>query len=112
MDEQDTRMTLKTQVAATPPAVDGGYDGQPHLPPPAGELPLLGLFAVGFGILGIFTLAPVFAPLSLILGLIAIFIGQIGLGVGAIGLAMIAILTSPILMGVLGLGAGLAMWLG
>ncbi|MCR4378418.1 MAG: hypothetical protein NUV50_10055 [Rhodospirillales bacterium] len=75
------------------------------------NLPLLGLFAVGFAVLSIFILAPVFGPLGLILGIIALFVGQIGLGVWAILLSVIGMITSYTLMTFLGLGLAVA-WLG
>lgn len=105
MSDENKRMSLKTQAEGTPRTASA--TPQAH----EGNLPLLGLFAVGFGVLGIFTFAPIFAPLGLIFGIIALFIGQIGLGLGAIFLSIIAIVTSPTLMAVVGLGAFLA-WLG
>jgi len=105
MSDEQNRMKLKTQVEEVSNASAAVQ------PPKEGNLPLLGLFAVGFGVLGIFTFAPVFAPLGLIFGIIALFIGQIGLGLGAIFLSIIAIVTSPTLIAVVGLGAFLA-WLG
>jgi len=105
MSDENNRMNLKTQVEEAPKASSAVQ------PPKEGNLPLLGLFAVGFGVLGIFTFAPIFAPLGLVFGIIALFIGQIGLGIGAIFLSIIAIVTSPTLMAVVGLGAFLA-WLG
>jgi hypothetical protein len=102
MNEKMTQVSLKTEVDR----------GDALLPPRGdGNLPLLGLFAVGFGALSIFTLAPVFGPLGLVLGVIALFVGQIGLGLGAIFLSAIGIMTSPALMTLIGFGAVLA-WLG
>ena len=104
MSDPNNLQTLKTQV-------DDPHAGPHTQPPREDKLPLLGLFAVGFGVLGIFTVGPIFVPLSLILGIIALFIGQIGLGLVAIVLSMIGIITSPTIMAVVGLGAVLA-WLG
>ena len=112
MSDQNDLMSLKTQVDKPQSGRHSGNpDGQNMQPPREDKLPLLGLFAVGFAALGIFTFAPVFVPLGLILGIIALFIGQIGLGIGAIFLSIIAILTSPTIMAAVGLGAFLA-WLG
>jgi len=74
-------------------------------------LPLLGMFAVGFGLLGIFTIAPVFVPLALLFGVLAIFVGQFLWGLTAVLLALAGVVSSPTLMFVLGLGV-LASWLG
>lgn len=105
MSDEKNRMNLKAQVEEAPRAASGGPQ------PQQGGLPLLGLFAVGFGVLGIFTFAPIFAPLGLILGIIALFIGQIGLGIVAIFLSIVSIVTSPTLIAVVGFGAFLA-WFG
>lgn len=105
MNEKNDLMHLKTEV---------GEAGNPDAnvqPPRDDNLPLLGLFAVGFALLGIFTIGPVFVPLGLVLGIIALFIGQIGLGITAIILSMIGIATSPTILAVVGLGAFFA-WLG
>lgn len=114
MSENEPLMTLKTQAdgqVATP--ADETVESAAYSPVNAKDdgLPLLGLFAVGFGVLGIFTLAPVFVPLALVFGLIAIFAGQILMGISAVGLALIGIITSPTLMLILGAGAFFA-WLG
>ena len=110
MTDETNLMPLKTRVSA---AAETGQDARqgPHQAAREGNLPLLGLFAVGFAVLSIFTFAPVFVPLGLILGVIALFIGQIGLGLSAIVLSMIGILTSPTLMALASLGAAFA-WLG
>ena len=110
MTDETTLMPLKTKVSTPAETGPGAHPGA-RQGARAGDLPLLGLFAVGFAVLGIFTFAPVFVPLGLILGVIALFIGQIGLGLGAIVLSVIGILTSPTLMAIAGLGAALA-WLG
>lgn len=106
-DDSDNNdlMTLKTDVSKT--------QGASHQTQPPREdcVPMMGLFAVGFSVLGIFTMAPIFAPFGLILGIVAIFMGQIALGITAILLAVVAVLTSPSIMTLIGLGAFLA-WLG
>lgn len=103
-DQNNDLMTLKTQASEEPPRAQ-------TQPPSEANMPLLGLFAVGFGVLGIVTYGPVFVPLALILGVIALFLGQIGLGLLAIVLAVIGVITSPTLWVMLGLGV-LAAWFG
>lgn len=99
--------TLRTEVTPT----TGPVDHPTREFRRADNPPMLGWFAVGFAMLGIFTFAPLFVPLGLVLGIIALFIGQIGLGILAIGLSAIGIVTSPTLMLMMGLGA-LGAWLG
>jgi len=113
MTDKETLMTLKTRPAGNvdAPAQDAAGAGGASSYAKDDGLPLLGLFAVGFGLLGIFTIGPVFVPLALVFGLVAIFMGQILLGLTAVVLALAGVLTSPTLMLVLGVGA-LAAWLG
>ncbi len=106
MSDNNEKMVLKTSTEQT---AGGAYANTQ--PPREDKVPLLGLFAVGFALLSIFTFAPVFVPLGLIFGVIAVLIGQIGLGMGAIFLSVIGIVTSPTLMAVVGIGAFFA-WLG
>ncbi|HEY9080627.1 hypothetical protein [Magnetovibrio sp.] len=119
MTEKEPLMTLRTRPAAgtVDAAAGDASHGGAHGAYGDGTytssdgLPLLGLFAVGFGLLSIFTIGPVFVPLALIFGLVAIFAGQILLGLTAVVLSLIGVLTSPTLMVVLGIGA-FAAWLG
>lgn len=69
------------------------------------KAPVLGWFAVGFGVLAVFSWSIIFVPLALICGIVALFVGQVFWGIGAIVLAVIAIVTSPIWLMTLGLGA-------
>lgn len=69
--------------------------------------PVMGYFAVGFGILGIFTHGYVFVPLGFLCGVIALFLGQWAWGVVGVLLSMAGLATSPVLLTLLGLG-----WLG
>lgn len=78
-------------------------------PPPA-KPPVIGYFAVGFGLLGIFSYGPVFVPLSLICSLVALFMGQVAWAFVGLLLAVVGVLTSPTLLLLLGLGA-LVLWL-
>mgnify|MGYP000167816213 FL=1 len=113
MTDKETLMTLKTRPDGNvdAPAQDAAGSGGASSYAKDGGLPLLGLFAVGFGLLGIFTIGPVFVPLALVFGLVAIFMGQILLGLTAVVLALAGVLTSPTLILVLGVGA-FAAWLG
>lgn len=111
-------MTLKTKATGVPdPASNqggggsGASGGRTSSSGQDDSLPLLGMFAVGFGLLGIFSIGPVFVPLALIFGLIAIFAGQILWGLTALVLALAGFVTSPTLLLFLGAGA-LAAWLG
>lgn len=105
MNDDKDLMTLKTQVAAPQGA------GRDAAPSKDKGLPLLGLFAVGFALLGIFSYGPVFVPLGLVLGIAALFVGQVGLGILAVVLSVIGVLSSPSLLIMLGLGA-LGAWFG
>lgn len=113
MSEKETLMSLKTRAdgRVDSPADERGGAASLGASSQKDSLPLLGLFAVGFGLLGIFTFAPVFVPLALIFGLIAIFAGQILWGLTSIILAIAGVLSSPTLMLIFGVGA-FAAWLG
>lgn len=103
----DTRdlKTLKTQPTPRADMVDDAVVQQ-SLPANGREkgMPLMGLFAVGFALLGIFA-SWLFVPFGLVLGIVCLFLGQIGLGILAILLSVIGFLTSPTLLVMLGLGA-------
>ncbi|MBL4692398.1 MAG: hypothetical protein JKY92_03615 [Magnetovibrio sp.] len=115
MNDDKDLMTLKTTLSEP---VQHQVDGEPtsdqptqHQPPRDGGLPLMGIFAVIFGLLSIFSFAPLFAPLGVIFGIIALFMGQVLLGISAIGLAVIGAVTSPAVLAIASLGAFFA-WLG
>ena len=65
--------------------------------------PVAGYFAVGFGLLGIFSVGYIFVPLALICSLIALFMGQFIWAVVGLLLTLAGLLTSPVLLGILGL---------
>ena len=114
MTDDKTLMTLKTKPSADTVAEVSVADESRTPQTPEKDLPLLGLFAVGFGVLSVLPFVPggfIFAPLSLILGLIALFVGHIGLGLTSVVLAMVGIMTSPVLMTLIGAAAFLT-WLG
>lgn len=66
--------------------------------------PIMGYFAIGFGILGIFTHGWIFTPMGLLCSIIALFMGQVSWAVGGLFLSVIGVLTSPILLALIGLG--------
>lgn len=77
-------------------------------PPPSRrqeKTPLAGYMAVGFGLLGIFGPAILFTPLGFIFSLIALLRGQGSWGFVGLLLTVGGILGSPILMGLIGVGA-------
>lgn len=115
MSEKDTLMTLKTQATGSVETHSPQSNDRDAVVASRDGLPLLGLFAVGFGLLALilplFPAGLLFIPLALILGVVALLMGQVGLGLGAILLAIASVLLSPIVAGLIGLGAFVA-WLG
>lgn len=107
----DTRnlKTLKTQPT---PRADVAEDAaQPAYEPGDERSPsLMGMFAVGFALLGVFA-SWMFVPFGIILGIVCLFMGRIGWGISAIVLSVIGFITSPTLLVMLGLGA-IGAWLG
>ncbi len=71
--------------------------------------PLMGWAAVILGVIGI-PFSAVFTIIGLVCSVIALFIGQIGWGITGILLALLGIVTSPLLMSLIGIGA-IATWL-
>lgn len=69
------------------------------------KTPLAGYMAVGFGLLGIFGPAIIFTPLGFLFSLIALLRGQGSWGFVGLLLTIGGILGSPILMGLIGVGA-------
>ena len=63
----------------------------------------LGIASFIFGLISIFFLAPVFVPLALLLGIIAIIKKQLAWGIFGIICSIIGFATSPILLGIFGL---------
>jgi hypothetical protein len=94
-DDAKTELRLKPRADRPPP------------PPP----PVAGYCAVGFGLAAIIVNGPIFVPLGLIAAVVALFSGQLFWAIGGVLLAAIGILTSPVLLAALGLGA-IAVWLG
>jgi hypothetical protein len=67
--------------------------------------PVLGWLAIGFGVLGIFTNGTIFVPLAFICSVAALFVGQGAWAFGGFLLSVAGLLTSPVLLALLGLGA-------
>lgn len=65
----------------------------------------LGIAAFIFGLISIFVLSPIFVPLSVILGTIAVIKKQLAWGVAGLVCAAIGFMTSPILLGLFGLAS-------
>ena len=72
--------------------------------PLAPTTPLMGYCAVGFGLLGIFTIGFVFVPLGLIFSIAALFLGQSVWGAVGLMLAVAGFITSPKLWLIVGMG--------
>ena len=66
--------------------------------------PVMGYCAVGFGLLGIFTIGFVFMPLGLIFSIAALFLGQSVWGAVGLMLAVVGFITSPKLWLIVGMG--------
>lgn len=75
------------------------------------KTPVAGWCAVGFGIISIiFGPAILFTPLGLLFSIIALFSGQAMWGFAGLLLAVGGIMTSPMIMGLIGLGAAYAIF--
>ncbi|MCK5777252.1 MAG: hypothetical protein KAH11_00570 [Rhodospirillales bacterium] len=72
---------------------------------PEDKTPLAGYMAVGFGLLGIFGPAIIFTPLGFLFSIFALLRGQGSWGFVGLLLTIGGILGSPILMGLIGVGA-------
>ena len=80
-------------------------EGQWSAQPQAEARPVMGWIAVGCGVLGILTWAIIFVPLAVVCSIIALFMGQGMWAFIGLALAVVGFLTSPILLGIGGLGA-------
>ncbi len=88
-------LTLNQQQNQSPP------------PPPRGSQrpPVLGGLAVAFAVLGIVTISIPFVPLAFVFSILALLFGQLGWGVAGLCLSIFGVITSPVLMALIGLGA-------
>jgi hypothetical protein len=93
-------------MAQIPSSLDpNGNSGAGPGPRPAWKgNPVMGWFAVGFGLLGIFTIGFVFVPLGLICSLLALVMGQAVWGFLGLMLAVAGFITSPKLWLIVGMG--------
>ena len=82
----------------------GAYSRTPE------KKPIMGWFAIGFGLLGIFTIGFIFVPLALICSLIALFTGQALFGFVGLLLAAAGFVVSPKLWIIIGMSAFYAMF--
>lgn len=74
--------------------------------------PTAGICSLVVGFIGVFILSFILSPLALILGIVALFQGGVsGVIMGLVGivLSVVGTVTSPILMGLLGLASLLAL---
>lgn len=67
--------------------------------------PVLGWLAVGCGLMGIFFSGIVFVPLAFLISIIALVAGQGVWAFSGLVLAVAGFFTSPVLLGLVGLGA-------
>lgn len=94
---------IPLSLESSPNAGGGpGMHGAPRAQP--ANHPVMGYFAIGFGILGIFTHGWIFTPMGLLCSIIALFVGQVSWAMGGLFLSVIGLLTSPILLALIGLG--------
>ena len=89
----DIKLSLEQQPGNQPGSGNG---------PNAGH-PIAGYFAIGLGLLGIFSIGYVFVPLAFIASIVALFSGQIIWGVFGLLLSFAGLLTSPLLLAFLGM---------
>lgn len=87
------------------PDENPGTETYPATPLAPERKPLMGWAAVGFGILGIFTNGTIFVPLGFLCSVVALFMGQAAWAFVGFLLAVAGLLTSPVLLALLGLGA-------
>ncbi len=101
----------RSENAGANGATEGAPGAQTAQTAPAGaKTPVMGWAAVGFGLLGIFTIGFVFVPLGLICSVVALFMGQVVWGVVGLMLAVAGFVTSPKLWLIIGMSAFWAMF--
>ncbi len=66
---------------------------------------LIGLFALIFGFLGVFTYGVIFVPLGFLFSILSFFFGQTFLGFIGLFLTIIGLVTSPKLLFLIGIAA-------
>lgn len=98
-----TKMPLSLNPDPDPEPVDAG-EGASGPAARTERKPVLGWLAIGFGLLGIFTNGTIFVPLAFICSMAALFFGQVAWAFGGFLLTVAGLLTSPVLVALLGLG--------
>ena len=103
------KRSLSLNPDPDPESGDGKHHETPESAPLEQEgsrrpdgIPIIGAAAVVFGILGIFTKSYIFVPLALVCSLISLFLGQISWAFIGLLLAVAGLLTSPVLLAILG----------
>jgi len=86
--------------------LDSGASGAAREPGGRAESrPVMGWIAVGCAVMGIISWGIVFVPLGIVCSIIALFMGQGMWAFIGLALSVVGLLSSPLLLGVLGLGA-------
>ena len=103
------KMSLSLNPDPDPESGNGKHHKTPESAPleqedprRSGGIPIIGGAAVAFGILGIFTKGYIFVPLALVCSLISLFLGQMSWAFIGFLLAVAGLLTSPVLLAILG----------
>ena len=86
-----------------PPAEPEEPTRQPQPPQEQPEHPLIGYFAVGFGLAGVFTHGVVFVPLALMCSIAALIMRETVWGIVGLMLTVMGFLTTPIFLMLVGL---------
>ena len=108
MDSKPEDQTTETPIATLNTGQGDAPSGSSSTQPLRDNPPMVGIIAVIFGVISIFMWSIIFVPLALVLGIVALFSGQIGWGILAIILSVIGVITSPMLLMMLGMGALMA----
>ncbi|NQV47181.1 MAG: hypothetical protein HQ504_05300 [Rhodospirillaceae bacterium] len=82
-----------------------GSDAAAPSPAMPEKKPVAGYLAIVFGLLGIFAQGFIFVPLAVIASFVALFSGQVIWGIFGLILSFVGLVTSPLLLTFLGLGA-------
>ncbi|HEB79931.1 MAG TPA: hypothetical protein ENI79_05605 [Rhodospirillales bacterium] len=90
----------KIELSLTPKSQAPEERPEPQAPhaPPKQDQPVMGYFAVGFGLAGIFVNGVVFVPLGLICSILALFMGQYVWGVVGLLVGVMGFLTTPLFL--------------
>jgi hypothetical protein len=83
----------------------GAHQAHPGAQAQPDDRPVMGWIAATFGFLSIFLWGVVFVPLGIVCSIIALFMGQGMWAFIGLALSFVGLITSPILLGILGLAA-------